>query len=213
MLAPAVWVALHVAISSANPSLPRAEVRELARLDVKAAQAFDVSPLLLAALVEDESRWHAEVDGRGYVGLGQIALTNYPMHGPRVRARLLIPAWNLHESARTLAAWRRTCGSDPTRYVGAYQGAGCQPSPATTKILARWAELEIVAGWRRLEPREVTRAMVRHADAILTSSKPLGSVVRFDVAGRQLAGLIELHGPRPHRGVSLLARPKEHHHG
>jgi len=199
-----VWAILHFVIATANPHLTALQVKEFARYDVRAADAFGVSPLLLASLVDDESRWHPEVAGRGFIGLGQVGLSNYPK---RHRPDLRDPRINLHESARWLAAWRKRCGSDPRKYVGGYQGAGCAPSKATSKILARWTELELMRGWRRLSKGETTPQLVRHARAILDSSAPLGSVVKFREEGKLYAGIIELHeepGHGPHRGVSLL---------
>lgn len=202
-----IWAALHFAISTANPVLEPREVKDFSRWTVRSADAYHLPRLLLASLVEDESEWHPYVKHGSFIGLGEVGLLHYT--NKRAAKKLLHdPEHNLHESARWLAEWRRICGDDPEKYIGAYQGAGCAPSPATAKILARWADLEIAAGWRRIEERELKPALVAKAHGILESDKPLGAVVRFSIEGVQYAGLIEHHGPK--RGVSILREEQEH---
>ena len=63
---------------AAPPSMPKATAEQYAKVIQEEAQARDFDPLMLVAMVHNESRWHRSAyNSVNCVGLGQVCLSNY----------------------------------------------------------------------------------------------------------------------------------------
>jgi hypothetical protein len=76
-----------------------------------------------------------------------------------------------------------------------------QPEPEPEK--KPWKPGVVPPGWRRMQNNEVTPELREAAVRILHGADPVGAVVAIDETH---AALIEPHGERVPRGVSLIAR-------
>jgi soluble lytic murein transglycosylase-like protein len=127
------------------PVAPHAQtVREVSPLILTEARTFEVDPLLLGALLIEESRFdkHA-VSVFGAQGLGQImpgttASRGYERLEPH---QLRVPRINLHLAARHMAHLRDKCGGTPMRWLSPYGGYRCGPSLYSKKIMLTYRRL------------------------------------------------------------------------
>jgi len=111
------------------PQMSRGTREMYANVLRKEGAAYHVDPLLVASLVQHESRWRQNADNGQCVGLGQVCLRTQAacatgLATPECQARrrqLLDGPTNLHVVAGMLAGWTKKCkewtGHAAPRYV------------------------------------------------------------------------------------------------
>jgi hypothetical protein len=128
--------AIAAAIGLCAPTLPDAVVESYAETIQREAVEHEIDPLLVVAVVSNESHWKASADdGRGCIGLGQVCLSGFEVcqtdrHGDEcaaVRTSLLDPLQNLAATAALLGANRDYCRrrfreSSARYWLQGYQG-------------------------------------------------------------------------------------------
>jgi Transglycosylase SLT domain len=130
--------ALPVIVAALELVAPKFQHKAEASVHLQAlAVQHDLDPFTIIAVVRNESAWQSGAINRrtGARGLGQIMPSNYRKcveapNGPaceRIKAALLGWKYNLSETARTMATWRRYCdrrvGSElAIHWLPGYQG-------------------------------------------------------------------------------------------
>ena len=140
---------LAAAIAISSPHLSKHTRAAYAKAIAHDATRAHVDPMLVVAIIENESRWHTGAVGGSKadpsIGLGQVRLRNYHACAASleskecraVKAMLLTAAGNIHATVAVLKANRRHCGHRLERYLAGYQTGRCKPVRVTWRVLRR----------------------------------------------------------------------------
>lgn len=137
--------AIVLAIRLSAPWMSPATATGYGKLLASLERRYGIPPVLLVAIVENESRWRPGVwNASGAAGLGGVmpAATLRCSGAPIPCPALLDPATNLTVAAGVLRANYRHCGRSWERALAGYQTGRCTPKSITRKVLARWRALE-----------------------------------------------------------------------
>ena len=144
---------LLAAITASAPHLSHHTRASYAVLINQAAHRAHVDPVLIVAIIENESRWQIHALGGSAgdpsLGLGQVRLRNYracagELDAPActaVKNRLYTAAGNIAAIGGLLEANRKHCGKRVARYLAGYQTGGCKPKAVTWRVLKRYRAL------------------------------------------------------------------------
>lgn len=171
---------LHViaaAIGLSAPGLPDAQVDSYALVVRDESLEHELDPLLVVAVVHNESRWYASAQNQrtACVGLGGICLRVFPQcqdPGRRdecvlLKGRLLEPVWNLQVTAAMLESNRDFCteriGPVTTAdWLSSYQGFNDRPG--RRGVFCNHVRMR--GRWVRVPTPRLTQRVIAYRDAL-----------------------------------------------
>jgi hypothetical protein len=169
--------AIAVAINLSAPGLPDALVDTYAVVVRDESLEHELDPLLVVAVVRNESRWFASAQNHrtDCVGLGGICLRGFPVcQDPDrrdecvlLKGHLLEPVWNLRVTAAMLESNRDFCEArvghaSTADWLSSYQGFNDRPGRRGV-----WCNHVRIRGrWVRVAVPRLTQRVIAYRDAL-----------------------------------------------
>lgn len=136
--------------TAGKPTLTEVAARDYARIIQAEADRFEIDPLILVALVDKESDWHAGAlnPKTGATGLMQIIASPEMLAGgfEQFIEQIQDPRVNVFLGARRLNHFRRLCHGDIWRAVDAYDSRGTKRKGLSSFALEVKARRERIGG-------------------------------------------------------------------